>query len=88
MLAGPLAVYASLSGVRDTRMVTVGDGCGGATTARYVRVFSGDRVDAMLVEPNTAFILCPLPGFVPPGDRDLTSITVPYDVLVEHHGAR
>ena len=87
-LAGPLAACASLSGTRNARVVVVGGGYGGATAAKYVRVFSGNHVDVTLVEPNAAFVSCPLSNLVLSGDRDLASITVPYDALVERHGVR
>ncbi|MBB6589854.1 NAD(P)/FAD-dependent oxidoreductase [Ralstonia solanacearum] len=87
-LAGPLAACASLSGLRNARVVVVGGGYGGATAAKYVRVFSGGRVDVTLVEPNAAFVSCPLSNLVLSGDRDLASLTVPYDALVARHGVR
>jgi NADPH-dependent 2,4-dienoyl-CoA reductase/sulfur reductase-like enzyme len=87
-LAGPLAACASLSGARNARVVVVGGGYGGATAAKYVRVFSGSHVDVTLVEPNAAFVSCPLSNLVLSGDRDMASITVPYDALVERHGVR
>lgn len=87
-LAGPLAACGSLSGMRNARVVVVGGGYGGATAAKYVRVFSGGRVDVTLVEPNAAFVSCPLSNLVLSGDRDLASLTVPYDALVERHGVR
>lgn len=87
-LAGPLAACASLSGARNARVVVVGGGYGGATAAKYVRAFSGGRVDVTLVEPNAAFVSCPLSNLVVSGDRDLASVTVPYDALVERHGVR
>ncbi|MDB0567422.1 FCSD flavin-binding domain-containing protein [Ralstonia solanacearum] len=87
-LAGPLAACASLSGLRNARVVVVGGGYGGATAAKYVRVFSGGRVDVTLVEPNATFVSCPLSNLVLSGDRDLASLTVPYDALVARHGVR
>lgn len=87
-LAGPLAACASLSGLRNARVVVVGGGYGGATAAKYVRVFSGGRVDVTLVEPNAAFVSCPLSNLVLSGDRNLASLTVPYDALVARHGVR
>ncbi|QCX50038.1 NAD(P)/FAD-dependent oxidoreductase [Ralstonia pseudosolanacearum] len=87
-LAGPLAACAALPGMRNARVVVVGGGYGGATAAKYVRVFSGARVDVTLVEPSAAFVSCPLSNLVLSGDRDLASLTVPYDALVARHGVR
>ncbi|WP_197343404.1 FAD-dependent oxidoreductase, partial [Ralstonia pseudosolanacearum] len=87
-LAGPLVACASLPGMRNARVVVVGGGYGGATAAKYVRVFSRGRVDVTLVEPSAAFVSCPLSNLVLSGDRDLASLTVPYDALVARHGVR
>ena len=87
-LAGPLAACASWTAMRNARVVVVGGGYGGATAAKYVRAFSGGRVDVTLVEPNAAFVSCPLSNLVLSGDRDIASITVPYDALVARHGVR
>ena len=84
-----LAGCASLaSGPSAGRVVVVGGGYGGATAAKYVRLWSGGAIDVTLVEPNEAFVSCPLSNLVLGGSKTLADITVPYDGLARHHGVK
>jgi NADPH-dependent 2,4-dienoyl-CoA reductase/sulfur reductase-like enzyme len=62
--------------------VVVGGGYGGATAARYLRVWGDDAVDVTLVEANEAFVSCPLSNLVVGGSRTMADITRGYDGLV------
>jgi sulfide dehydrogenase [flavocytochrome c] flavoprotein subunit len=66
------------------RVVVIGGGYGGATAAKYVRLLSDHRIDVVLVEPNEAFISCPLSNLVIGGSRRLADLTTPYDGLARH----
>ncbi|SOZ36474.1 NAD(P)/FAD-dependent oxidoreductase [Cupriavidus neocaledonicus] len=70
------------------RVVVVGGGYGGATAARYLREWSGQAIEVTLVEPNPAFVSCPLSNLVLGGSRQLGDLTLPYDALVRRHGVR
>ncbi len=70
------------------RVVVLGGGYGGATAARYVRLFSQHRLDVVLIEPNAAFVSCPISNLVLSGHRTLADITVPYSSLEKNHGIR
>jgi NADPH-dependent 2,4-dienoyl-CoA reductase/sulfur reductase-like enzyme len=83
-----LAGCASTSGARHARVVVVGGGYGGATAAKYLRLFSQQRIDVVLVEPNAAFVSCPLSNLVVGGSRQMADITTPYDALARRHGVR
>ncbi|MGY2489788.1 FCSD flavin-binding domain-containing protein [Cupriavidus sp. CP313] len=91
--AAGAAVLGSV-GVRAARaaapakVVVVGGGYGGATAARYLREWSGQAIEVTLVEPNPAFISCPLSNLVLGGSRQLADLTLPYDALVRRHGVR
>jgi sulfide dehydrogenase [flavocytochrome c] flavoprotein subunit len=63
------------------RVVVIGGGYGGATAAKYVRLLSDRKIDVVLVEPNDAFISCPLSNLVIGGSRRLADVTTPYDGL-------
>ena len=79
----------NLIGTPDTaRVLVVGGGYGGATAAKYVRLLSQYRVDVVLVEPEAAFVSCPLSNLVLDGSRAMTEITRPYDSLRTLHGVR
>jgi NADPH-dependent 2,4-dienoyl-CoA reductase/sulfur reductase-like enzyme len=68
------------------RVVVVGGGYGGATAAKYLRLFSQQRMEVTLVEPEAAFVSCPLSNLVLEGSRTLADITVPYTGLARTHG--
>ncbi|MCY1355076.1 Sulfide dehydrogenase [flavocytochrome c] flavoprotein chain [compost metagenome] len=70
------------------RVVVIGGGYGGATAARYLREWSGNAIEVTLVEPNPAFISCPLSNLVIGGSRQLADLTLPYDQLVRRHGVK
>ena len=70
------------------RVVVVGGGYAGATAARYLRLFSNGRVDVTLVEPEAAFVSCPLSNLVLGGTHRLEEMTVPYATLDTRHGVR
>jgi NADPH-dependent 2,4-dienoyl-CoA reductase/sulfur reductase-like enzyme len=74
-----LAGCASIGGVAKPRVVVVGGGYGGATAARYVRMWSEGAVDVTLVEPNASFISCPLSNLVLGGSKQIADLTMSYD---------
>ena len=68
------------------RVAVVGGGYGGATAAKYVRLLD-PSIEVVLVEPNEAFVSCPLSNMVLGGFRSMADITTPYSGL-ERHGVR
>ncbi|HEY0825512.1 MAG TPA: NAD(P)/FAD-dependent oxidoreductase [Ramlibacter sp.] len=70
------------------QVVVIGGGYGGATAAKYVRLLSDYKVDVVLVEPNEAFVSCPLSNLVIGGSRQIAEITTPYTALARNHGVR
>jgi NADPH-dependent 2,4-dienoyl-CoA reductase/sulfur reductase-like enzyme len=70
------------------RVLVVGGGYGGATAAKYVRLFSDQKIDVVLVEPGDVFISCPVSNLVIGGSRTLADMTVRYDALASRHGVR
>lgn len=68
----------------SAKVVVVGGGYGGATAAKYVRMFSGNALDVVLIEPGRAFVSCPISNLVVSGTRRLSDITTPYDGLRRH----
>ncbi|HET9978768.1 MAG TPA: NAD(P)/FAD-dependent oxidoreductase [Burkholderiaceae bacterium] len=71
-----------------TRVLVVGGGYGGATAAKYVRLFSANTVEVVLVEPNDAFVSCPISNLVLGGHRTMADVTSRYDGLARNHGVR
>ncbi len=73
---------------RGLKVVVIGGGYGGATAAKYVRMWSDYSIDVTLIEPNSQFISCPISNLVLGGSKTLADITSPYDGLVGKHGVR
>ena len=63
------------------RVVVVGAGYGGATAAKYLRVWSNGGIDVTLVEADAAFVSCPLSNLVIGGSKTMADITVGFDGL-------
>jgi len=68
------------------RVAVVGGGYGGATAAKYIRLLDSD-IEVVLIEPNEAFVSCPISNMVLGGFRTMADITTPYSGL-ERHGVR
>lgn len=66
---------------RLARVVIVGAGYGGATTARYLKHWGGDSIDVVLIDRNPQFISCPLSNLVIGGSRTIAAQTVGYQGL-------
>jgi sulfide dehydrogenase [flavocytochrome c] flavoprotein subunit len=67
-------------------VVVVGGGYGGATAAKYVRLLSDYKIDVVLIEPNEAFVSCPISNLVLGGSKQMADITTPYSGLAKNHG--
>lgn len=85
---GLVSGCAGTAGHRGPKVVVVGGGYGGATAAKYVRMWSDYGIDVTLVEPSSRFISCPLSNLVLGGSKSMADITTPYDQLVKRHGVR
>lgn len=68
------------------KVVVIGGGYGGATAARYIRLWAPD-IDVTVVEPGTEFISCPISNLVLGGNAKMADITMGYSGL-ERHGVR
>ncbi len=80
-----LSACATMDGGKPLgRVVVVGGGYGGATAAKYLRIWSEGRIDVTLVEPSIAFISCPISNLVIGGSRKIDQITVPYSGLAKY----
>jgi NADPH-dependent 2,4-dienoyl-CoA reductase/sulfur reductase-like enzyme len=62
------------------RVVVVGGGYGGATAAKYIRMYDS-AIEVTLVEPNEAFVSCPISNMVLGGFKSMADITTPYSGL-------
>lgn len=71
---------------KAARVVVVGGGFGGATCAKYLRMWSNKRVHVTLVERNAQFTSCPISNLVISGDKGLADITTSYEGLAKQWG--
>lgn len=81
-----LGACATTSIPAKARVVVVGGGYGGATAAKYVRLLSDYKIDVVLIEPNEAFVSCPISNLVLGGSKQMADITTPYSMLRSKHG--
>jgi sulfide dehydrogenase [flavocytochrome c] flavoprotein subunit len=77
---------ASTTSGKGPKVVVVGGGYGGATAAKYVRMWSDYGIQVTLVEPSASFISCPMSNLVLAGNKTMADITLSYDNLIKRHG--
>jgi len=82
LAAAPRAVGATTTA---PRVVVVGGGFGGATLAKYVRMWGGN-VQVTLVDANPSHVSCILSNLVITGALSMTRITLGFDSLKANHG--
>jgi sulfite dehydrogenase len=66
------------------RVIVIGAGYGGATAAKYIRMWSERRVEVFLIDRSQQFVSCPLSNLVLGGSRTIESLTLGYDKLREY----
>jgi len=87
-LPGAIASAAAATAKARMHVVIVGGGFGGATTAKYLRMWGEDAVEVTLIERNPAFVSCPMSNLVIGGLKQLEDITVSYDNLKSKWGVK
>lgn len=68
------------AGGPTARVVVVGGGYGGATCAKYLRVYD-QNIDVTLIEPKERYVSCPFSNEVLGGDGTMEGITFGYENL-------
>ena len=88
--AGPMAsLYGCAGGGKASgHVVVVGGGYGGATVAKYLRMWSEGGVQVTLIERNPTFISCPISNLVIGGTKTMEDITISYEGLRSKWGVR
>jgi sulfide dehydrogenase [flavocytochrome c] flavoprotein chain len=66
------------------RVIVVGGGYGGATVAKYLRMWSEGTIEVFLIERNTEFVSCPISNLVLGGSRAMSDITRSYARLRDY----
>lgn len=78
--AAAVAGCAGMRGSSAGHVVVIGGGYGGATAARYIKIWAPD-VDVTVVERNDVFVSCPISNLVLGGNTQIGTITMGYDGL-------
>ena len=78
--AAAVAGCAGMGGPAAGRVVVIGGGYGGATAARYIKLWASD-IDVTMVERNDTFVSCPISNLVLGGNTQIGTITMGYDGL-------
>jgi sulfide dehydrogenase [flavocytochrome c] flavoprotein subunit len=92
--AGAAGLVAGLAGcatpqpvAAKARVAIVGGGYGGATAAKYIRMLD-PAIEVVLIEPDEAFVSCPLSNMVLGGFKSMAEITTSYETLERKYGVR
>lgn len=67
------------------RVVVVGGGIGGATCAKYLRIYD-PSINVTLIEQNASFVTCPGSNWVLGGLRKMEDLSQNYNALKTKHG--
>lgn len=73
---------------KGQRVVIVGGGFGGATAAKYIRMWGEQKIEVVLVERNSLFVSCPMSNTVLAGSRTIDDLTQNYDTLKKKYGVK
>ena len=88
--AGAMAsIYGCAGGGKASgHVVVVGGGYGGATVAKYLRMWSEGGIQVTMIERDPTFISCPISNLVIGGLKSMEDITMSYDNLKTKWGIR
>jgi sulfide dehydrogenase [flavocytochrome c] flavoprotein subunit len=83
---GTLAACASTPEIQKPigRVVVIGGGFGGAAAAKYIRMWSGGRIEVFLVDRNSQYVSCPMSNLVLGGSKKIEDITLGYAKLRDY----
>lgn len=92
LAAGAATMAVAVGGCASTRpakarVVVVGGGFGGATAAKYIRLWAPE-IEVVLVEREAAFVSCPLSNLVLGGHERIENLTTGYENLARRYGVR
>ncbi len=86
-LSGAAAALAATgcatNGGAKARVVVIGGGFGGATAAKYIRMW-GPAIEVVMVERNVDFVSCPISNLVYGGSKTMADITYGYSGLARY----
>ncbi len=78
---------ANVNSGASPKVVVVGGGFGGATTAKYLKMLD-PKIEVTLVEPNETYYTCPFSNLVIGGEKQMADIAHKYDRLQSEYGIK
>lgn len=79
------SLYGCAGGTKGSgNVVVIGGGFGGATVAKYIRMWSDGGINVTLIDSTPNFVSCPISNLVLAGDKTMADITTSYDGLRKH----
>jgi sulfite dehydrogenase len=66
------------------RVAVIGGGYGGAAAAKYIRMWSGGRIEVFLIDRSSQFVSCPMSNLVLGGSMKIEEITMDYAKLRDY----
>jgi NADPH-dependent 2,4-dienoyl-CoA reductase/sulfur reductase-like enzyme len=88
MSAGALCGCAgAASKAAGGKVVVIGGGFGGATAAKYIRLWA-PQIEVTLIEPDPSFVSCPFSNLVLGGNLAIGALTVGYGRLQRDRGVK
>jgi sulfide dehydrogenase [flavocytochrome c] flavoprotein subunit len=66
------------------RVIVIGGGYGGATAAKYIRMWSGGSIEVIMIDRGSQFVSCPLSNLVLGGSRRIEDLSMGYQGLRQH----
>ncbi|MEI7738188.1 MAG: FCSD flavin-binding domain-containing protein [Betaproteobacteria bacterium] len=73
-------------GVRAAKVVIIGGGFGGATAAKYLKIFSKQHLQVTLIESEKSFISSPMSNLILGGNAQMKDIEFSYASLKDRYG--
>ncbi len=70
------------------RVVVIGGGYAGTTAAKYIRLWSNNNIEVVVIEKSSQFVSCPLSNLVLGGSKSINDLTFGYDLVQKNHGVR
>ena len=70
------------------RVVVIGGGFAGAAAAKYIRLWSSNNIEVVVIEKSSQFVSCPLSNLVLGGSKTIHDLTFGYDLVQKNHGVQ
>ena len=68
------------------RVVVIGGGYAGLAAAKYIRMWSANKIEVVVIEKSSQFVSCPLSNLVLGGSKNIQDLTFGYDFAKKNHG--